>query len=50
VLTTASPLVLAQADQVVFLQDGSVAATGKHRELLHSSPSYRETVTRGEGL
>jgi ABC-type multidrug transport system fused ATPase/permease subunit len=48
VVLTASPLVLDQAERVVFLEDGVVAATGTHRELLHSSPAYRATVTREE--
>jgi ABC-type multidrug transport system fused ATPase/permease subunit len=48
VVLTASPLVLDQAERVVFLEDGVVAATGSHRELLHSSPAYRATVTREE--
>jgi ABC-type multidrug transport system fused ATPase/permease subunit len=48
VVVSASPLVLDQADRVVFLAGGRVAATGTHRELLGSSPDYRATVTRGE--
>ena len=47
---TASPLVLDQADRVVFLAGGRVAAAGRHRELLRTTPAYRETVTRGEDL
>jgi ABC-type multidrug transport system fused ATPase/permease subunit len=46
VVMTASPLVLDQADRVVFLEDGRVVATGTHRELLRSSPAYRFSVTR----
>ena len=38
VVMTASPLVLDQADRVVFIADGRVAAVGTHRELLQSSP------------
>ncbi len=48
VVLTASPLVLDQAERVIFLEDGRVAATGTHRELLQSSPVYRATVTRDE--
>jgi ABC-type multidrug transport system fused ATPase/permease subunit len=48
VILTASPLVLDQADRVVYLEDGLVAATGTHRELLQSAPAYRATVTREE--
>jgi len=48
VALTGSPLVLDQADRVVFLVEGRVVATGQHRELLSSTPAYRETVTRGE--
>ena len=46
VVMTGSPLVLDQADRVVFIADGRVAATGTHRELLGSSPAYRYAVTR----
>jgi ABC-type multidrug transport system fused ATPase/permease subunit len=46
VVMTASPLVLDQADRVVFVLDGRVVATGTHRELLQSSPDYRFAVTR----
>jgi ABC-type multidrug transport system fused ATPase/permease subunit len=45
---TVSPLVLDQADRVVFMEDGRVAAVGGHRELLDTVPEYRATVTRGE--
>jgi ABC-type multidrug transport system fused ATPase/permease subunit len=48
VVLTASPLVLDQAERVVFLEDGVVAASGTHRELLQSAPAYRATVTREE--
>jgi ABC-type multidrug transport system fused ATPase/permease subunit len=50
VVVTTSPLVLDQADRVVFLQEGRVIAEGGHRELLRTRPDYRETVTRGENL
>ena len=48
VVVAASPLVLDQADRVVFLAEGRVVASGTHRELLRASPAYRDTVTRGE--
>jgi ABC-type multidrug transport system fused ATPase/permease subunit len=48
VVFTASPLVLDQADRVVFLDGGRVAATGTHRELERTSASYRYAVTREE--
>jgi ABC-type multidrug transport system fused ATPase/permease subunit len=48
VILTASPLVLDQAERVVFLEDGRVTAIGAHRELLQSTPAYRATVTREE--
>lgn len=48
VVMTGSPLVLDQADRVVFLQGGRVAAAGTHRELLRSSAAYRRAVTREE--
>ncbi|MBA2332680.1 MAG: ABC transporter ATP-binding protein [Actinobacteria bacterium] len=48
VVVSASPLVLDQADRVVFLEAGRVSAAGTHRELLASVPAYRATVTREE--
>ena len=48
VVVSASPLVLDQADRVVFLEAGRVTAAGSHRELLHTVPAYRATVTREE--
>jgi ABC-type multidrug transport system fused ATPase/permease subunit len=48
VVTSASPLLLDQCDEVAFLVAGRVVATGTHRELLARHPGYRETVTRGE--
>ena len=49
IVVSASPLVLDQADRVVFLEAGRVTAAGTHRELLSSAPAYRATVTREEG-
>ncbi|MFC7894250.1 ABC transporter transmembrane domain-containing protein [Streptomyces sp. NPDC057381] len=46
VVFTSSPLLLDRADRVVFLHDGKAAATGTHRDLLHSDPRYRAVVTR----
>ena len=48
VVMTGSPLVLDQADRVLFLADGKVVAAGTHRELLDTVAAYRDTVTRGE--
>ncbi|MGW2963475.1 ABC transporter transmembrane domain-containing protein [Streptomyces sp. NPDC001220] len=45
-LTTTSPLMLARADEVVFLVDGEVAATGTHEGLLEYEPGYRALVAR----
>jgi ABC-type multidrug transport system fused ATPase/permease subunit len=50
VVVTTSPLVLDQADRVVFVRDGRVVAEGGHRELLRTDADYRWTVTRGEDL
>ncbi|MFI9392447.1 ABC transporter transmembrane domain-containing protein [Streptomyces bauhiniae] len=46
VVLTSSPLLLDRADQVVFLHEGEVAATGEHRELIGTDPRYRAVVTR----
>jgi ABC-type bacteriocin/lantibiotic exporter with double-glycine peptidase domain len=48
VLVTASPLLLDRADTVVLVEDGRVAATGRHHDLLRSTPAYRDVVLRGE--
>ncbi|GAB2733092.1 ABC transporter ATP-binding protein [Kitasatospora kifunensis] len=41
-----SPILLSQADHVVLVVGGKVAAEGTHRELL-ADPQYRTVVTRG---
>ncbi|WP_431961176.1 ABC transporter transmembrane domain-containing protein [Actinacidiphila sp. bgisy160] len=48
-VTTTSPLVLEQADVVVFVVDGKAAATGTHHHLLRDEPGYRALVARGTG-
>lgn len=48
VIMTASPLLLDQADHVVFLEGGAVVAAGTHRELLATSAAYRSTVIRAD--
>jgi ABC-type multidrug transport system fused ATPase/permease subunit len=48
VVMTASPLLLEQADQVIFLADNKVSDTGTHRTLLATNPDYHQTVLRGE--
>jgi len=49
VLTTSSPLVLEQADQVCFLVDGRLAGSGTHHELFTGEPRYRAMVSRSRG-
>ena len=46
VVMSSSPLMLDAVDEVAFLRDGRVVATGTHAELLDSSPAYRAVVTR----
>ncbi|MEV7771344.1 ABC transporter ATP-binding protein [Kitasatospora sp. NPDC086791] len=48
VVFATSPLLLDQADRVVLLRDGRVAAAGRHRELMRTEPVYRAVVTRDE--
>ncbi|WP_030243416.1 ABC transporter ATP-binding protein [Streptomyces sp. NRRL S-350] len=48
VVFATSPLLLDQADRVVLLRDGRVAAAGPHRELMRTDPGYRAVVTRDE--
>jgi ABC-type multidrug transport system fused ATPase/permease subunit len=47
-VASTSPLVLDQADHVLFVEDGKVLAEGTHRELLTVEPRYAAAVTRGE--
>ncbi|MGO4256842.1 ABC transporter ATP-binding protein [Marmoricola sp. RAF53] len=46
VVTTSSPLMLARADVVAFLDEGVVVARGTHADLLATHPGYRAVVTR----
>lgn len=46
VVLTSSPLLLDRADRVVFVEDGAVRASGRHRELLRADLGYRAVVTR----
>jgi len=46
IVTSSSPLVLDACDEVAFLADGRIAATGRHRDLLETDPAYRRVVTR----
>jgi ABC-type multidrug transport system fused ATPase/permease subunit len=48
VIAATSPLILARADHVVFVDRGRVAAEGSHRDLLARVPGYADAVTRGE--
>ena len=49
VVTTSSPLVLDAVDEVAFLEDGRIVATGTHADLLREHAGYRATVTRSAG-
>ena len=46
VITTSSPLMLDEVDEVAFLEDGRITAVGTHADLLANNPAYRMTVTR----
>ncbi len=46
VVVSSSPLVLDAVDEVAFLSDGRVTATGTHADLLDRDPTYRAVVTR----
>jgi ABC-type multidrug transport system fused ATPase/permease subunit len=48
VVCTMSPLVLEQADQVVYVENGTVVAEGTHRELLRTHARYASAVTRDQ--
>ncbi|MBO0701827.1 MAG: ABC transporter ATP-binding protein, partial [Candidatus Dormibacteraeota bacterium] len=43
------PSTLALADRVALLEDGRIAATGSHSELLRTSPRYRELLAKEAG-
>ncbi len=46
VVFTTSPLLLELADQVLFAPEGTVVASGEHRELLRGHAGYRAVVSR----
>ena len=46
VVVSSSPLVLDAVDEVAFLRDGVVVATGTHADLLATRADYRAVVTR----
>jgi len=48
VIVTPSPPVPDRADPVGPVEGGRAVAEGTHRELLGTSPAYRDVVTRGE--
>jgi ABC-type multidrug transport system fused ATPase/permease subunit len=50
VVVSSSPLVLDTVDEVAFLRDGLVVATGTHAELLATRADYRAVVTRESDL
>lgn len=47
IVMTASPLLLREAQSVVFLVDGVVRASGTHHELFATNADYRQVVRRG---
>ena len=46
IVVSSSPLVLDAVDEVAFLRNGRVIATGRHGDLLDTHPAYRAVVTR----
>jgi ABC-type multidrug transport system fused ATPase/permease subunit len=48
IVFTTSPLLLGHADTVAMLDGDRVVATGRHADLLRSTPSYAALVLRGE--
>lgn len=48
VVITTSPLVLDRADEVAYLREGAVAATGAHHELVRTNEHYTATILREE--
>lgn len=39
---------ITQADRILFLENGAVAATGTHRDLMETVPAYRQTLMQPE--
>jgi putative ABC transport system ATP-binding protein len=46
IVVTASPSLLALADHVVLIDEGQVAAAGRHDDLIASDARYRQGVLR----
>jgi ABC-type multidrug transport system fused ATPase/permease subunit len=46
VVTSSSPLMLGAVDEVAYLRNGRIVATGRHDDLLDELPEYRMVVTR----
>ena len=41
---------IAQADQIIVLEDGAIVGLGTHEELLEGCPTYREIVESQQGM
>ncbi len=48
VVVSNSPLLLDRADEVAYVEDGKVVATGTHRELATGASQYAAVVMREE--
>ena len=46
IVTSSSPLVLEEVDEVAYLSGGRIVAVGRHHDLLATNPAYRAVVTR----
>lgn len=46
VITSTSPLVLSQADRVIYVAGGNALAADSHEELLDTAPGYQRLVSR----
>jgi ABC-type multidrug transport system fused ATPase/permease subunit len=46
---TSSPMLLNEADSVIFLVEGRVCDVGRHPDLMARQPAYRELLIRGTG-
>ncbi|WP_096190127.1 thiol reductant ABC exporter subunit CydD [Evansella halocellulosilytica] len=50
VITVAHRLhTIKKADQIILLEDGAIAASGTHEELIHNVPKYRNMISVHEG-
>lgn len=48
-ISTMSPMLLSEADSVIFLVEGRVRDVGRHHDLMARQPAYHDLLVRGTG-